>query len=237
MASGETDMRRIPEAAHHALAAEYVLGTLRGRARQRFEDYRRNDGALDAVVREWEKWLTPLAEGLAPVEPPERVWRAIEARIGARPASASRSLWSSVGFWGGLGAALAAVLVALVVLLPRQPPGASAPTMVAVLITPEQDPRIIIEQHAGMLKVRMVKPWKDMPGQDLELWAIPRDGKPRSLGVVAFDRDSEVRMANLDQKLAGSMAFAISREPLGGSKSPDGPSGPVLCSGPIARSA
>ena len=62
-------------------------------------------------------------------------------------------------------------------------------------------------------------------------------GKPRSLGLVAYNKDSEVRLPNLDEKLAGTVAFAISREPAGGSKNPDGPSGPVICSGPIARTA
>jgi anti-sigma-K factor RskA len=230
-------MRRLPDSAQHALAAEYVLGTLRGRARQRFEELLRSDRALAEVVREWEAWLTPLAEGIQPVEPPERVWQAIQARIALRSAApeSATSFWSSLGFWRGLGTALAMALVALVVLFPRSQPGPDAPSMVAVLATPEQDPRMVVERHAGLLKVRVVKPWKEMPGQDLELWAIPKDGKPRSLGVVRFDKDSEVRLANLDEKLAGSVAFAVSREPAGGSPSPDGPTGPVVCSGPIAR--
>ena len=231
-------MRRLPASAQHALAAEYVLGTLRGRARQRFEELLHADRALAQVVGEWEAWLTPLAERLEPVEPPERVWQAIQARIGLRSAApkSATSFWSSLGFWRGLGTALAATLVALVVLFPRLQPGPDAPSMVAVLATPEQDPRMVVERHASMLKVRVVKPWKEMPGQDLELWAIPKDGKPRSLGVVRFDKDSEVRLANLDDKLAGTVAFAVSREPAGGSPSPDGPTGPVICSGPIARS-
>jgi anti-sigma-K factor RskA len=231
-------MRRVPATAQHALAAEYVLGTLRGRARQRFEELLHADRALADVVRAWEAWLTPLAERIEPVEPPARVWQAIEARIalrGAAPPGAT-SFWSSLGFWRGLGTALAATLVALVVLFPRTQPGPQAPSMVAVLATPEADPRMVVERHADMLKVRVVKPWKEMPGQDLELWAIPAQGKPRSLGVVRFDKDSEVKLANLDQKLAGSVAFAVSREPTGGSPNPDGPTGPVVCSGPIARS-
>ena len=231
-------MRRVPDTARHALAAEYVLGTLRGRARRRFEELLRDDRALAGVVSVWEAWVTPLAESIEPVAPPERVWQAIAARIAVRSAThaSPTSFWSSLAFWRGLGTALAAALVALVVLFPRTQPGPDAPSMVAVLATPEQDPRMVIERHADRLTVRVVKPWKEMPGQDLELWAIPSDGKPRSLGVVRFDRDSEVRLANLDQKLAGSVAFAVSREPAGGSPNPDGPSGPVVCSGPIARS-
>ena len=227
-------MRQFPLTLQHALAAEYVLGTLRGRARQRFEELLRTDSALADVVREWEAWLTPLAANLAPVEPPARVWQEIAARIAPRAAAAPQSFWSSVGFWRGLGTALAVALVALVVLMPRAPTQAPEPQLVAVLSTPEQDPRMIVERHADRLTVRMVKPWQEMPGQDLELWAIPKDGKPRSLGVVRYNADTEVRLANLDQKLTDSVAFAVSREPTGGSKV-EGPSGPVLCSGVIAR--
>ena len=227
-------MRQLPVTLQHALAAEYVLGTLRGRARQRFERLMRSDRGLTAIVRGWEDWLTPLAANLAPVEPPARLWQEIAARIAPRAAAAAPSFWSSVGFWRGLGTSLAVALVALVVLFPRTQPAAEAPSMVAVLSTPEQDPRMIVERHADKLMVRMVKPWKEMPGQDLELWAIPKDGKPRSLGVVRYDADTEVRLANLDQKLTDSIAFAVSREPTGGSKV-EGPSGPVLCSGVIAR--
>jgi len=230
-------MRRVPATAQHALAAEYVLGTLRGRARQRFETLMQDDRELANAVRAWEDWLTPLSERVQPVEPPERVWRAIEARISPRAAAAPAGFFSSLGFWRGLGMALSVALVALLVLFPSAPPAPDKATMVAVLATPEADPRMVIERHAGKLMVKMVKPWAEMPNQDLELWAIPKDGKPRSLGLVAYNKDSEVRLPNLDEKLAGTVAFAISREPAGGSKNPDGPSGPVICSGPIARTA
>jgi len=234
---GVTDMRRLPATAQHALAAEYVLGTLRGRARQRFEALMQEDRSLADVVRAWEDWLTPLSALVEPVEPPERVWRAIEARISPRAAAAPTGFLASLGFWRGLGTALAVALVALIVVFPRTPATPDKASMVAVLATPEADPRMVIERHAGKLMVKVVKPWADMPNQDLELWAIPKDGKPRSLGLVAYNKDSEVRLPNLDEKLAGTVAFAVSREPTGGSKNPDGPSGPVICSGPIARTA
>ena len=56
----------------NALAAEYVLGTLRGRARQRFARLLDADRTLGEVVARWETFLTPLAAGIRPVEPPSR---------------------------------------------------------------------------------------------------------------------------------------------------------------------
>ena len=231
-------MRRLSPDLQHALAAEFVLGTLRGRARRHFESAFASDAELRRVVARWESHLTPLADRVAPVEPPERLWRAIEARIASRArVPAARGLWSSLAFWRWLGAGLAgaAALLFVVIIGGHRPAPVAEPVLVAVLATPEQVPRIIVEQpSSGVLRLRMVKPWVGMTDTDLELWVIPRTGAPRSLGVVPWDRDGEVRGANLDAQLGEAVAFAISREPLGGS--PTGaPTGPVLCSGAIAR--
>src|SRR5213592_2619358 len=43
------------------LASEYVLGTLHGRARQRFQRLMKDDPALRAAVEFWERQLMPRA--------------------------------------------------------------------------------------------------------------------------------------------------------------------------------
>jgi anti-sigma-K factor RskA len=63
------------------LAAQYVLGTLRGRARRRFERVcARNAKALDAV-RRWEDRLVDLLAGVVPVAPSAVVWDQIKFRV------------------------------------------------------------------------------------------------------------------------------------------------------------
>lgn len=229
-------MKRWGAGLKHALAADFTLGTMRGRARQRFEAMAAADPELSEIRARWEAFLTPLAEGVAPVAPPARVWRAIEARIGGPRAGAPAGLWSSLAFWRWAGAGFAAASIALLaVTLGLRAPAPAEPMMVAVLASPDQDPRIVVEQpHEGLLKLRMVHAWKGMTQNDLELWVIPKDGKPRSLGVVPWDRDSELRMPDMGEKLKDGVVLAISSEPLGGS--PTGqPTGKVLCSGAIAR--
>ncbi len=85
-----------------------------------------------------------------------------------------------------------------------------------------------------MLMVRMVKPWKAKDGMGLELWVMPKDGKPRSLGMVKNEmRETVIHVASSDPRVQDAMAFAVSMEPMAGS--PTGqPTGPVLCSGVIA---
>jgi len=222
----------------HALAAEYVLGTLRGRARERFKRLAESDPGIAATVAQWEAFLTPLADRVVPVEPPARVWAAIESRIATRRArrKPAPGLWRSLVFWRTLGLGLAAAVVVVFVSLGGlRPPAPSGPAVVAVLAAADQVPRMIVEQaEPGVLNVRMVKGWPTLPGKDLELWVVPKDGPPRSLGVVSYESDSELRIANLDRTLASGVTFAISKEPTGGS--PTGaPTGPVLCWGSIAR--
>src|SRR4029450_10991127 len=63
------------------LAAQYVLGTLRGQARRRFERYcARNVSALHAV-RRWEDRLVDMVAAVVPVAPSPLVWHRIKFRI------------------------------------------------------------------------------------------------------------------------------------------------------------
>src|SRR5688572_31135677 len=80
------------------LAAEYVLGTLRGRARERFDALLRSDYELRRTVATWEARLSPLAAAAGEIAPPARVWQSI-----ARQISGSASIESRAGlsFWRG----------------------------------------------------------------------------------------------------------------------------------------
>lgn len=217
----------------HALAAEFVVGTLRGRARRRFEALARDDREVAAIVERWESQLTPLAERVAPIEPPARVWREIERRVrGQTPTPGSDP---ELGFWRSLGllaSGLAAVLV--VTFLWLAPPRSAEPAFVAVLAASDSVPRMVVSMESpDELRVRVVKPWSGVEGKALELWVLPKSGPPRSLGLIANERETRVRLAAADPRLAAANALAVSLEPRGGS--PTGqPTGPVLCSGVIA---
>jgi anti-sigma-K factor RskA len=66
-------------------------------------------------------------------------------------------------------------------------------------------------------------------GRALELWAVPAQGAPRSLGLVRPDGATTVLRA---QVLRDTSAFAISLEPAGGSPS-GAPTGPIVSVGKI----
>ena len=89
-----------------ALAAQYVAGTLRGRARRRFEALLAGHPALRAAVRDWQQRLMPLTAVVEPEAPPPAVWQRIEGQlwpVAAAPAAPAR-WWERLALWRGLSA-------------------------------------------------------------------------------------------------------------------------------------
>lgn len=222
------------------LASEYVLGTLRGGARRRFETYLQSDQALRTEVERWEAHLSPLAERLVAVAPHARVWTKIEARLAhsgkKAPAPGTQGgLWMNLSFWRGLGLGASSLAVALVTAMLVLKPVEQSPILTAVLAEDNNVARVFVEQQkSGLLMVKMVTPWKTMNGMSLELWVVPKNGAPRSLGVINDTGETRLALTGMDEKLSGGLVFAISKEPPGGS--PTGqPTGSVMCKGAIAH--
>ena len=216
--------------AAQAMAAAYALGTLRGRARRRLERMARDDEAIASQILRWQLALAPLAANVPAVEPPARVWRDIESRISPStvPRQPSSAFWRPFGL---IAAGLATVLLAFFVWISADQ--RAEPAFVAVLTAQDSVPRMVISMHEpDLLRVKVVKPWKGIEGKSLELWVLPKDGAPRSLGLVA-NMDTVVRLRANDARLQGGTALAVSLEPAGGSPTRL-PTGPVLCSGAIA---
>ena len=85
------------------LAAEYVLGTLRGPARRRFEALLAAHPALRAGVDAWHERLVPLAFSVPDVQPPATVWPRIEQRLFAPDRVPARvPWWQRLGLWRGI---------------------------------------------------------------------------------------------------------------------------------------
>lgn len=233
------------------LAAEYVLGTLRGRARLRFQAWLREDAALRLRVAEWEERLTPMNEAIAEVQPPLRVWRNIKDRIGqGRSAPIQEGgFWSSLAFWRGWGllvsgfaCALVATLTANPTLLNLQDAEEMArqmqPSYVAVLhATGSKEEELMFMAYAArksnQLWVKKVA-MKDAPtAHSYELWGMPAKAgeAPKSLGLIPASAKGTMLLAAVaDESLSEFPQLAISIEPEGGSKT-GVPTGPVIAKG------
>jgi len=222
-----------------ALAAQYVLGTLSRAARERLARLARGNESVAAALRAWETRLLPLAESLPPVAPPERVWPAILDRIQGQRESGS--IWANLGLWRGLTLAGFATAMALVVVLLTPGPETPIETLVVVLAGQDARPALLVsaDRSGRTLMVKAIAPVQPAGDRVLQLWALPAQGSPRSLGLIpATGAASDVVRLDLPASaglaLQNIPALAVSLEPEGGS--PTGlPTGPVLYSGPIQR--
>lgn len=218
-----------------ALAREYVIGTLRGRARARFASVLASSlGARRAVAR-WERQLAPLAMGVAPVAPPSAVWSRIEEKIGVgKPRDTL-----GAGLWPALAASFALAAVVFGGLWYARPPPAEPPGYVAVFNDAQTGEPVWLLQtfvEARELRATAVDDRPEPAGNAYELWMLPDGGAaPVSLGLIAGTGETRLGLsqAQLDV-LAQTATLAVSLEPAGGS--PTGqPTGPVIFTAPLVR--
>ena len=219
-----------------ALAAQYVAGTLRGRARARFDSLLPSHPALQRAVAEWQSRLMPLTGVLPEQPPPGRIWQGIEQRIW--PAEAAQPWWQRLPFWRTLSGVAMAAVVGLAVLV-SVPPPALAPVVV-VLQSTGGDPAVagnIVASFSGdgrAVTARTLMPVAIRADRVLELWWAPEKGAPTSLGLIKADGATVLSRGQLPGGLRGSGIdyMAVSVEPPGGS--PTGkPTGPVVFYGKL----
>ncbi|HTJ97300.1 MAG TPA: hypothetical protein VL381_07505, partial [Rhodocyclaceae bacterium] len=101
------------------LAAEYVLGTLQGPARRRFEKLKATLPATATSVREWEQRTARLADPVPAVAPSPQLWHKIESRLSFAAEKRSFFGLSWLSAFGSFALGLI-VAVALVQLYPAQ---------------------------------------------------------------------------------------------------------------------
>jgi anti-sigma-K factor RskA len=212
-----------------ALAADYAIGLMSYAARRRFEQLLLEDAALRAELAQWQESLTSLTEALPEQPVPERVWQGITARVEPQVLHVpeKRPFWN----WLRITAAIGSLVIAITlgVIYNRDTARYSA-----TLLTANAQPALKVEAHEEYLNVEPLTLAAIEPGQSLELWAIPADGKPISLGVIPAGGKGRVELSDAQRVLIGKpIALAVSLEPKGGS--PTGqPTGPVLYQGALA---
>ena len=211
------------------LAAEYVLGTLSGGARRRFDALLPAHPALRRAVAGWEKRLLPMALKAEPVQPAQAVWTAIEGKLGWTPPAAARPSSWRVRFWQTFAAVATVAAVLLGTRTPTVPP-TEAPVIVVLHATKGSETLVAgLSPDRQQLTIQPLQKVALTSDQSLELWALKKDGPPASLGVIAADKLTALNKKTLPKDTKG---LAVSLEPLGGS--PTGaPTGPVLFVGDL----
>lgn len=211
-----------------ALAADYAIGLMPATARRRFEQLLLEDATLRAELAQWQESLVSLTEALPEQPVPDRVWQGITERIEPQVLHVpqKRPFWN----WLRVTAAVCSLLIAVILGVHYISDDARYS---ATLVNADAKPALRVQAHENYLQVEPLTLAAVEPGQSLELWAIPADGKPISLGVIPAGGKGKVELSETQKALIGKpIALAVSLEPKGGS--PTGqPTGPVLYQGAL----
>lgn len=214
-------MNYLTDERQNALSSEYVLGSLHGPARIRFQRLLMQHNNLRHTLWRWESRLNELGGALPEIQPATEVWERIQTRLGFiaqennvrnLPARKSRSLQ----WFAGLSAAAAILMAVLLVNVQPTLPTAT-PGQIAVVQSEKAQALWLIELRADQLLVTATNSFKPLDNQDYELWMVAADGRPPiSLGLLPKQgKLSLPRSALFDQLQVA--ALAVSLEPLGGS--------------------
>ena len=245
------------------LAAEYVLGTLRGLDRQMFDDALTRDRQLGLLVHQWEERLAGLSAAVTPVSPGPQVWQRLERSIEghahrhtqapAQPGPVIRvvsdpddsGLSSTISRlrrelfgWriiSGLAVATAALLMYLELRpLPSAPPPAAP--LLAVLQPAEATGGWLIRALPERTLAQPIAEPVIAADRDFELWAVPAGAPvPVSLGLLRREGVTMLELApDLRTHMVPGTLLAVSIEPRGGSPSV-GPTGPVVFTGRVGE--
>lgn len=223
-----------------ALAAELALGLLDGEERAAaLRSLMASPDFTPDMIDAWHKRLAPFYENYVPVPPPAALWAGIEARIPA-PVAASDELAQRLHLWrgGAIAASAIAAALALVLLLRSTPTPIGAPpaaqVAVAQMASVPDGPTILARfdptTNQLVLRPSGVKVGALAP----ELWIIPADGKPRSLGLIPAETDSQIPVdpANRTFMVEGA-TLAVTMEPAGGAPH-EAPSSAPIAAGKIS---
>lgn len=218
-----------------SVSAQYVLGTLRGKAAVRWKRLLEERADINEHVTQWEQLLAPMAHWLPETPVPVSVWGHIEKELfePSTPIKKHRGTrWAVIGF--AMAASLGLWITLPISLTePTKPLTAEYSIAIATLTSDHQNLQWQLSQISDdTLSIAVNTIWQQAPDRSLELWAIDANGTPHSLGLIYLDDDFAILKLSDSQrsKLTGVTLFAISDEPRGGSPN-SSPTGPVLFTG------
>jgi anti-sigma-K factor RskA len=219
------------------LAAEYVLGTLRGAARRRFAHLTLTRLDWQESVNWWVGRINLMGLTANEVKPRRKVWINIDARVFNTKVS-SKLVW-----WRNLAIVSTMMVMVLSFVLGNhllQQPVEPLAAEVALLANGEAKPGWILSfnrtsKGEATLHTKALASLAPISQKSYELWILPPDkSAPISLGVLPNDGEISIALNPAMAKLAKEGGLAVTLEQLGGT--PDGkPKGPVVYQGKLAQ--
>jgi anti-sigma-K factor RskA len=236
-----------PDLLEH-LASSYVLGTLRGRARRRFERLQRDRADIRDLVTQWETRLGQLAVSVPAQQPSPQLWKAIAARTQPQVAAPSGGWlgWlKPAGFgFGGLAAGVIAASM-LFVTAPglfmssdqiAMRTGEKLPQSYVGLLTDAQgNGKLLVSslRHGKTMTVKVIGPITPPASGRLVLWAVPASGAAFAIGTVPTTGSTVSMLSDTSEKLLSKVSKLVVT--LETDAAPAAPSAAVVFSGNCAK--
>jgi anti-sigma-K factor RskA len=185
----------IPEDKHNdgtTLAGEYVLGTLEGQARIKFEHQLRNDKHLQDEVDAWHRRFAPMLDEIDPVSPPDRVWAELQQRLvtDTTPDSSPSiyfHFWDSLRFWRNFGLSATVITLALSIGLTLMT-GQQDLGMNSVMVVTNDQHRtgwlVSTRSNHKTIHVNAVEPSVLPAGKVCQLWMESEQGQLYPIGLM-----------------------------------------------------
>lgn len=217
-----------------ALCGEYLLGTLRGPARRRFERALREEPLVGSRLAYWQSTLAPRYGAMMEVKPSAQVWKRLQSDLKLdryRP-----PLLSRLGFWRGVAAASTAALVLLAGSQLLRDGVEPVPLTTIASLESGKGAAPVLAALSGDGRTLGLSSERTLvagPQQSYELWLLPAEGgAPISVAVLGSLTARVPVPQALQGRIVDGSKLAISVEPAGGS--PTGaPTGPVILVGAV----
>lgn len=216
------------------LAAEFALGLLDEAEAAAVQVRARTDGPLSLRIAWWRDQLAPLVGEVA-TPAPAGVWKKIEAQL-----PGNDNVDTLIQRWRAAAIAAMSVAAALLLFIAIRPlpapmivePAIPMPMMAALS---GKNDVVAISYDATQGRLTVAPTTLDPGKGDAELWVIPDDGKPRSLGVVNAKQPGQYSVPEAVRLfIQPGATLAISQEAKGGSVTGQ-PAGTIVATGKIIR--
>jgi anti-sigma-K factor RskA len=247
------------------LCAGYALGTMKGGARKRLEQYARQSATVRASLLLWQERMVAMIELVPQVEPRAHVWPSIEQKIQneislhsaaqntgqlkALAKAAEKVLRASIERWRGIAIAGAFATVASVFIGWQQyaqikqvneklvAAAALAPQLryVAVLADEKSDANILITVDSKNNQIAVQRVGQFKEANEKSLQLWAIPKIGAPTSLSVLDAEKLMRLKVSNTLLDNSAVLAVSLEAKGGVPSEKGPVGPVLFKGQLLQ--
>ena len=200
-----------------SLAGQYVLGTLRGLARKRFQRLLLTSNKAREATSMWEQNLNNLASAITPKIPNDEVWVQIMQRIENKPQSSKTVVHTKPSIWRTWSFVATAACIILAFLVIQPTTSVKQTEQIALVQNQDKQSLWFSDVNAQGLAIKASSQLVAQTNKDYELWMILKgQDTPISLGLLPKQGD-KLLLKDKRFKASDIALLAVSLEPIGGS--------------------